>query len=939
MTIPRDPLASVQLDALARGQPLPEGASIPAILAVAAARAAPPPPDAVEAWLSGLDVLARAAEASRGTAPALAESLTACLAAAAPGVAALPDGWRWKGIGPAGRLPWAALGSAVDAGLTKADAPARALLRAWAADRLALEDAAAVRTRIQDSTASAWREGWRRFLEGALPSVDVTRWDARWATASRGGDRWPGARLARLRLPHLGAGESLELWNETDGVRFDVAGTSTVAPWGVGAFCWGDPVLGQVETRIVEHSPEPLAQLERAASIGNWHVEGLGPAGLSAAAESTFLALCDELVDGPAATWLREASERFEQGDDGDDGETQRVTTALRARIVLEEALLRSGSVVLADALAAVDQRLAETEPAAWVVDEEVYLALFGPTPAASNSWWGGRADAAHRLTAAGLSDASVQQRLSHTLPWATLRPRPRKGRASAVEPAWYASVEEGRRATVAVPLVSAEGKVRLGHLTIRIAPGAPGDRTPLGPAALAGLRVAWRAAGSCTRSGLPACPFEDHRFTLDLGKEPGWVDGESLALGAAIAFLCAWIGHDPAVAASGVLRERDGAFTVERVGDMAAKLQVVEGRFLVPAAQAGDAPNAIPVATVAAAVAALGINPGQHDLPQWLGDATERRARLFQLLEDIQAQRVETWASASAVPPWVAMADRVRLLVDALPGLHPAERGRALAFAALAYTHAGELADAEAVLARAHDAAEASEQPSLRALVDIAALGACIDQERWADAKALIARLDADAEALPAADRAHLLGRIRGTQARAHLHGGDPPRALPLCAAAVYAHHGAMLHERGRSRVLWATALRRAGAMEAAAEQLEEARRDIDEHVLHVGYSLSYHRNCMTFWHYESARLSLATGRAGDALRHTADGLARAEGWWPRLGLLRVRAQAARVLGALGEEAEALRALDALVTPDLPIVHRIRTEARRPPTPDEEVY
>jgi tetratricopeptide (TPR) repeat protein len=440
-------------------------------------------------------------------------------------------------------------------------------------------------------------------------------------------------------------------------------------------------------------------------------------------------------------------------------------------------------------------------------------------------------------------------------------------------------------------------------------------------PTAWRALRAAYVAAGARLAGGPPPA-FEAHRVRL-LGDVQ--VDGESLGLAAALAFYGLWTGQSlpEGTAATGAVDPATG-----RVGPVAgvdakaaawrASLGASGGPLLVPDPAAG-VPFAVPCATVAGALAACGLEPRPATLAV---DVAGRVAQLRSVVEAARLQELGGWVGVAGGDPWALLGDRIAVLVRSLEGVDAdVDLREAQVQGALAWLHAGEVDQAAASV---QGIGEGPLPPRLRLLAATAALAAAIDRD--------VGGAEEDAEITALLASADGVERVRyqalGTQGRWRMH-RRLPGAVDLLEAAVAA---APAWERGRTRVYLGMALRQAGDAGSAWGALAQAERDLDAQT--EGYSRSYSGSTRVFLRYEQARTALALGRAAEAAGLAQEALAGASpGFWPRVGILRVRAQASRAAGRTEDAARAVAALEGLL-PGVPsshrdLVDRILAEAR----------
>ncbi|MCC7539840.1 MAG: hypothetical protein IT379_26700 [Deltaproteobacteria bacterium] len=152
------------------------------------------------------------------------------------------------------------------------------------------------------------------------------------------------------------------------------------------------------------------------------------------------------------------------------------------------------------------------------------------------------------------------------------------------------------------------------------------------------------------------------------------------------------------------------------------------------------------------------------------------------------------------------------------------------------------------------------------------------------------------------------LLGYALGTYGRALLHVSRAIDALEPLSAAVEHHARNLPREEARSRVYYATALRRAGRPEDALEVAKEGLRLVRN--VYPDWAVS--QTTSLFLHLEIGRVLLALGRPDEAM--AAFDVARAgqrrDHDYPRLSAIRGIAEAARRLGDSRREREAVESI-----------------------------
>ena len=404
----------------------------------------------------------------------------------------------------------------------------------------------------------------------------------------------------------------------------------------------------------------------------------------------------------------------------------------------------------------------------------------------------------------------------------------------------------------------------------------------------------------------LPPYPLDDHCIEiLGLGAHEH-VDGASLALPLALAFVSLWTDRSlPAdLAATGDLQGRSphAVKPVSRVVEKATELSRLSlGRNVrllchadnVDDARAGGA-RAESVGSVDEALQVSGLERTAIRAHTW-GDERSRRALLRSLTDQVRGQALQDFVAFE--DPWQAIALRMELLLRSMPPGPDDDdvvtNGRI--HAALAYTHAGDPERAHALLAPLDDATEVPAR--LAVMRSVIELGNAIDRADWTRCDDLVDRLDDNLASCSTRDRNLVLGFARGGQGRARLHEGRVAEALPLLEEAVAWHARELPREVSRSRIHLASALRVAGRATDAMTQLELAA---DELQFAAAYSSEGAEHTRMFLQYERARTLIDLDRPIEAELDARAALERAQlgGFWPQLGILRTLAWAHRLLG-----------------------------------------
>ena len=430
-------------------------------------------------------------------------------------------------------------------------------------------------------------------------------------------------------------------------------------------------------------------------------------------------------------------------------------------------------------------------------------------------------------------------------------------------------------------------------------------------------------------------------------------LDGDSLALPTALAFLSLWLKQAlPAdLAATGRLLEQDGVSTVLPVAGVYEKAQALGAiagnrtRLLAHPEHTSESTaagaTAVEVLTLEQAVTSAGLDLSMAKAPEVGGSTVERVDALRRTTADIDSQHLARYKGIKGEDPWVTMADRLRLLWNSLRdvgGVRAEDLESAQVMASLAYTHAGDLEAAGAMLHNL-DVTEETRCP-IRVMALIVKIGFGIDHEDWGACSHSSELLDVELEKLNDGERKLLLGRALGTQGRAWMHQRKLDRALPLLNRAVEENLQHSTHEVGRSRVYVAMALRMASKPNEALGQLELAAKELLTHTR--AWSEPYYTQCIMFWCYERARVHLDLQQPDHAELCATKALEAASwrGWWPAAGILRTRAWSYRLMGRDDAAVQDMAELERLTaTVDSKMGKRFVSEAQGMPRADGEVY
>jgi hypothetical protein len=459
------------------------------------------------------------------------------------------------------------------------------------------------------------------------------------------------------------------------------------------------------------------------------------------------------------------------------------------------------------------------------------------------------------------------------------------------------------------------------------------GSRAVFTPGARDAVREGYRQAAGLVQ-GLPP-RLDQHRVVLELPRPR--IDGPSLGLPVALAFLAHWTGQapPPGLGATGALSPRG----VQRVGGVEAKARALalQGvhRVLVPRGQGG--PGRVEVGTLADAVAALGWSELVIQRPE---SVMRIRRRVVDLCEDVRLQRLgDHRRLAPRVPPWMALADELRLCSDRLEGSagFDSEVAEARCHAALAFAHAGAGHEALSLLA----GVSVERVPrSVALLYAIARLATVLDGADSALVAERVHDLEQRRAETPESERRMVEGMALGTLGREALHDRRVVEALPMLAQAVDWHAAEQPWEEGRSLLYLAMAERMSGVDAMATLQRSRAAlvrqtRTVDP---------DYYRQCLVFWFYEGARCCLALGDADRSAELALLGLSGCEelggGLWPAVGLHRTAAWAFKNKNKPTAARWHQRALDELLlSGSNAALRRIQEEAQGHWVLDGEVY
>ncbi|MFW5739447.1 MAG: hypothetical protein ACOC1F_03675, partial [Myxococcota bacterium] len=404
--------------------------------------------------------------------------------------------------------------------------------------------------------------------------------------------------------------------------------------------------------------------------------------------------------------------------------------------------------------------------------------------------------------------------------------------------------------------------------LELRIVSGKDGPFTHA-PALLTvarnAIRQAHAAVASSSDTYQPRFELDSHQLELvgpdEILAELGAIDGTSLALPAALAFASSWLGIAPArdvVATGGLsLRPEEAEVTTVGISGLEAKETAVAAwsrprsvTMLTAPAHARDPSvpgvRRQPVRSLGEALKLAGLELRGRSSWAPLGDQASRVAQLERMFHELRTQDL-TRHRRGGSNPWRVLADRIDVMARSLQpvlGTHDSRIRQAQAYAALARAHTGDFAQVASL-------PDMQDDPGVPLAVTVlgllSSLVRTIGTERFEAAEHLRNTLEDKLAALHESERRALLGVVRGTQGRSYLHDVHLPwdervaRAVPFLEEAVSHHVRFVPAEAARSRIYLAMALRMAGQLQRADEELERAERELEEHTR--GWSGPYYR------------------------------------------------------------------------------------------------
>lgn len=421
-----------------------------------------------------------------------------------------------------------------------------------------------------------------------------------------------------------------------------------------------------------------------------------------------------------------------------------------------------------------------------------------------------------------------------------------------------------------------------------------------LGPDAARQVRLVYqllRRLAAAQHRGVPELGALGHVVSCS-GTLP--LDGASLGVSVAIAFVSSWLGRAPRTDVAATARV-DGAGVLLPVAHADEKWHALQrGRpdvsLLVASTQSVEASNVIRSAHLQETLATFGL--GLDELPP-SRSTREHRERELHALGHAQSENY-------SAERWMDFVDRAVALADD-PDCEPEFRTMAHGHAMLFALHAGDPKRAAELGTRVGDAELASLRDSERAWVYVARASAAIDDERLDDAIRLAELAVEESHLLRATrDRREVIGRAYGTLGRAFMHACRDEDAQPWLEKGVEHHRQYLPEELPRSLCYLVTNLRRLGRYDEAAKTLERALAADDGDTVASG-------NTTLFLLYERARLHFERGEYDDCLRDIERIQRRQSNPadYPRLGTLRYEVACRAVRGDFAW-AEELRATSA---------------------------
>lgn len=432
-----------------------------------------------------------------------------------------------------------------------------------------------------------------------------------------------------------------------------------------------------------------------------------------------------------------------------------------------------------------------------------------------------------------------------------------------------------------------------------------------LGPDAARQVRLVYqllrRLAGAQHR-GVPALGALGHVVSCS-GTLP--LDGASLGVSVAIAFVSSWLSRAPRTDVAATARV-DGAGALLPVAHVDEKWRSLQRErpdvsLLVASTQRIEASNVVRAAHLLEALATFRL--ALDELPP-SRSTREQRERELHALGHAQS---ENYSSER----WMDFVDRAVALADD-PDCEPEVRTMAHGHAMLFALHAGDPRRAAELSAGVQEAELARLRDSERAWVYVARASAAIDDERLDAAIRLAERAVEESHRLHATrDRREVVGRAYGTLGRALMHACRDEDARPWLEKGVEHHRQHLPEELPRSLCYLATSLRRLGYYDEAATTLEAALAAEEGDSFASG-------NTLLFLLYERARLHFERGEFDDCLR----GIERIQrrqsnpADYPRLGTLRYEVACRALRGdlAYAKELRARAATLRLATPPGPL-------------------
>ncbi len=696
-------------------------------------------------------------------------------------------------------------------------------------------------------------------------------------------------------------------------------------------------------------------------------------------------ALVADLTQGQIAEALQQGHAAFEEGADTEDETESLIAHALRIRNALDEAVFAIASrgddvSALQAAINDADAIHAKHESAVLLLDEEFYYDIFDELPTEGTDWRYTRfrldAHVPAFVVASGL-EALEEKPVAKVFSLAEARQKrtasaavhdqklTRLAAATFAEPsvqaepespcAWWRGSSEPRPGCVPVLLLNDAAQAGvIAELRITVEEdvseaSAWRAAEALRLCARRAIRDAYYATAAITPLGAAPHPFGAHRIELVVDrtalKDASLsIEGASLGLAAASAFASLWLGQ-PVPSNAVCCATVGGRRYLGQVRGLEEKIRAAASntadlRVLVAEGSETlslESGKLVRVAEVRAALSELGLDFDGFESRSY-GSIRDRKRTMDGLVDDVRNGDRKKHNDS-----WSQLGDSLRRVAATLLGEESctSEATEALCYAALAFSHAGELGEVTDIL-------RSLSRPEglgveLCTLYDIVRVNQLIDEEKLAnaDGHTALEHLESGIAALATENpESDVRGSALGTLGRAYMHQRMLAQALPLLEQAVVFHQRHYPYEVPRSRVYLAMCQRMLGDLDQASEQLARADRELATKTRN--YSYEYEESTRVYLEYERAREFVEQNNDRAALAATDAALAGAPiYWWPTLGILRTRAWALTSLGLQADADACVSEMEALsVPPDsTELQARFVDEAKGPVITDGLVY